>query len=86
MPLTVTIQQVECATTISEVANIIKQHFDVPVYAKVYLSPMTQLINGTSLYGVESGKEIVLRFLVNAQTLRGPLARACKKRLKELIR
>ena len=35
-------------------------------------------------YGCDPGREIVLYFLSNATTWRGPVARAVKKELKEI--
>lgn len=52
--------------------------------AQPYLEAMYLLSDITDHYGCESAKDIVVRFLANASTWRGPVARQIKAELKEL--
>lgn len=54
--------------------------------AKPYLEAMRTLDKVTDNYGVDSGESIVLYFLVNAQTWRGPVARRVKAELKGMVK
>ena len=51
-----------------------------------YLDAMHNLDKITEDYGADSGKNIVLRFLVNATTWRGEDARRIKKELKAMLK
>ncbi len=57
-----------------------------PVYfgAVPYLAAMRSLDKITDSYGYDDGKSIVLYFLSNAQTWRGPDARRIKAELKQI--
>ena len=57
-----------------------------PHYAAVpYIRAMTGLTAITDLYGQNTARDIVLRFLVNAQAWRGPEARRIKAELKAIL-
>ena len=55
-----------------------------PVYfgARPYLDAMASLNSINDDYGLDSGKSIVMYFLCNAQTFRGPAAKVIKDELK----
>lgn len=50
--------------------------------AKPYLDAMRSLTDGNSRYGLDQADEIVLRFLGNATSFRGPEAKALKAELR----
>jgi hypothetical protein len=52
--------------------------------ARPYWSAMLQLDTINDKYYLDGAREIVLRFLCNAGTWRGPVARAVKLELKQL--
>lgn len=51
-----------------------------------YLDAMGSLDSIEDSYGADSGKSVVLYFLSNAATWRGPVARRIKAELKELTK
>lgn len=70
---------------LSEIAVDIRKHWKNPNFAaKPYISAMLQLntINDNYLY--DSAKDIVLRFLANANTWRGEHAQRIKAELKQM--
>lgn len=72
--------------TISEIAYRVAQDWK-PVYfgAKPYLDAMYSLQTVDSPYLAETGRDIVPYFLSNANTWRGPVARAVKAELKKRL-
>lgn len=54
--------------------------------AKPYLHAMFSLIRISDNYGLDSGKSVVLYFLSNASTWRGPDAKRIKAELKALCK
>lgn len=67
---------------LSELAWLIEKDWGGVGYgAKPYLDAMRTLTRIDQNYGLDSGKEIVLRFLCNAQSWRGPNARLIKAEL-----
>ena len=52
--------------------------------AKPYLEAMQSLSSITDSYGCDNAKSIVLYFLCNASTWRGPIAKSIKAELKSL--
>lgn len=58
---------------------------NMDVYAKPYADAMLDLTTITDHYGADSGKEIVLRFLVNATKWRGETAKRIKAELKKMV-
>ena len=53
--------------------------------AKPYLDAMCTLGSIDDMYMFESGREIVTRFLINASTWRGEVARRVKLELKNML-
>lgn len=67
---------------IYEIAGLIYREWkNVYFGAKPYLDAMMSLTNISDDYGADSGKSIVIYFLGNAQTWRGPVAKAVKAEL-----
>lgn len=58
----------------------------VSPYAKPYLDAMATLRSIDENFYLDSGHEIVLRFLCNASTWRGEVARRVKAELKAMAR
>lgn len=52
--------------------------------ARPYWSAMLQLETAGDMYGADNARDIVARFLCNAGSWRGPVARAVKLELKQL--
>ena len=52
--------------------------------ARPYWSAMMQLETANDMYGLDNARDIVARFLCNAGTWRGPVARAVKLELRQL--
>lgn len=50
--------------------------------AKPYLDALLSLNSASDAYGLDSGKSVALYFLGNAQSFRGPEAKALKAELK----
>jgi hypothetical protein len=77
------------ARKLYEIANIINRD---PAFrqasrsAMVYSDAMQYLNTIDDKYGLDSGKEIVLRFLANAGTWRGETARNIKKELNAMVK
>jgi hypothetical protein len=71
--------------TISQIARLIQRDWGTKMYfgAKPYVSAMTSMDKITDNYGADSGKSIVLYFLANANTWRGPVAKAVKLELNK---
>lgn len=53
--------------------------------AKPYLVAMLSLENKGSMYGCDDAKSIIMYFLSNANTFRGPEAKALKAELKKIV-
>jgi len=71
---------------ISHIAGIIIQDWKKVNYAaKPYLQAMLSLNDKTDEYMCESAEYIVLRFLNNAKSYRGPIAKELKAKLREII-
>jgi hypothetical protein len=73
--------------SLSEIAVEIRKEWGVKLNyaAKPYVDAMIQLNDVSDMYGLESGSNIVRRFLCNASSFRGNAARRIKKELKEII-
>lgn len=54
--------------------------------AKPYLLAMSDLSTLDDAYGEDSARSILLYFLANAQTFRGPAAKALKAEIKEMLK
>ena len=53
--------------------------------ARPYLDAMLQMSSTRDMYGYDDGKSIVLYFLANAGSWRGPVAREIKAQLREMV-
>ncbi len=72
---------------IYEIANDIESAWPKVNFAALpYLRIMHQLSGPTDMYIAEDAKSIVLYFLSNASSFRGPLAKALKAELKEITK
>lgn len=71
--------------TLSAIAAEIRSDWTKPSpYAIPYLDALSTLTSVTDRYFYEDGKTMVLYFLSNATTWRGPVARRVKRELKDL--
>lgn len=69
------------------IAADIDSNWERPYFGAVpWLTAMRELDKVTDRYGCEDGKTIVLYFLANASTFRGPEARRVKAELKSLVK
>jgi len=70
---------------LSLIARDIRQDWKTVNYAaKPYLDAMQSLSSITDSYGCDNAKSVVLYFLCNAGTWRGPIAKSIKAELKAL--
>lgn len=73
------------ARSLSKIALEIRQDWKkVAPYAEPYLNAMRKLDTINDKYYLDSGRDIVLRFLSNASGWRGEKAKEIKKELKSL--
>lgn len=72
---------------LSVIADEIVRDWNVKINyaAKPYLAAMRYLETINDDFGADSGKSIVLYFLANAQTWRGPVAKRIKAELKAMV-
>lgn len=69
--------------TIADLAKLIRKDWALPNYAAVpYLDAMLELKTVNDKFGMDSGEGIILRFLSNASSWRGDMARAIKAELR----
>ena len=72
---------------LNEIAYAIRKDWEKVNYAAVpYLDAMEQLESIDDNFYADNGRSVVLYFLANASTWRGPVARSIKKELKYLAR
>lgn len=78
--------QVKAVRTLPELCREIRKDWGSKMYfgAVPYFKAMETLNNVGENYGMDSGKSIVLYFLANAQTWKGPIAKQVKIELKKL--
>jgi hypothetical protein len=67
-------------------ADIKKDWFTIPIHALVYVEAMERLTRIKDTYINDTGRDIVLRFLCNATSWRGEVARNIKKELREILK
>ena len=68
-----------------EIAKEIRKDWIKPYFGAIpYLAAMSSLTSISNSYGCDSGKSVVLYFLSNASTWRGPKAVEIKKELKSI--
>lgn len=73
--------------SISEIATVIRRDWKNVNFAAVpYLSAMRSMNSVNDNFGLDDGKGIVARFLVNASTWRGEVAREVKKELNRRLK
>lgn len=63
-------------------ADIRKEWINVNYAAAPYLNAMSDLLDRTSSYGADTADHIILYFLSNASSFRGPRAKELKAELK----
>jgi hypothetical protein len=69
--------------SVSQIARIIRNDWQRVNYAAVpYLEAMFSLSSVDDYYLQDTGRDVVLRFLCNAGSWRGPIAKAVKAELK----
>jgi hypothetical protein len=72
---------------LNEIARLIARDWrNVYFGAKPYLQAMMSLRSVRDDYGLDSGRSIVMYFLSNASSWRGPLAKEVKKELKKRLK
>ena len=72
--------------TISDIAyDITKDWKDVNFAAKPYLHAMCSLDSLSQDYGLDSAYSIIVYFLCNASSWRGPVARQIKTELRNML-
>lgn len=73
--------------TIYEIASDINRSWPKPYFGAVpYLQAMFSLGDISDNYGLDSGRSVVLYFLANASTFRGPEARRIKAELNAILK
>lgn len=73
--------------TIQNIAEDIMREWEKPYFGAVpYLHAMLTLSGKNDLFGYDTASEIVLRFLANASSFRGPIAKQLKTELKNIIK
>jgi len=73
--------------TIKEIAAEIRKDWPRPYFGAVpYLNAMQRLETVDDRYGWDEGRSIVLYFLANASTWRGPVAKRIKSELKAMTK
>jgi len=73
--------------TISQIARAIRADWKNVNYAAVpYLDAMAELESITDMYYLDTAKTVVVYFLGNAASWRGPVAKAIKAELKGMIK
>lgn len=72
--------------TPKQIANTIRQDWkNISPYAKPYIDAMATLSNWDDKYYLDSAADIVARFLCNAGSWRGDVARETKAYLKQIL-
>ena len=72
---------------VSMIAEEVRMYWPKPYFGAVpYLDAMLELANVSDNYGADSGESVVLYFLANAQTWRGPEARRIKAELSAMVK
>lgn len=71
--------------SLATIAREIRADWKKPYFGAVpYLQAMQSLDSVEDAYGFDSGRSIVLYFLANAGTWKGPVAKATKAELKTI--
>jgi hypothetical protein len=70
--------------SIDSIAHVIRRNWKKVYFGAVpYLDAMSQMYSINDTYGCDSGVSVVLYFLANSNTWRGPVAREVKKELNK---
>lgn len=85
------IEEIVVPDSICKIAQLIrkdwsKQGNGVNYAAKPYLDAMFSMDKITEKYGYDSGASVVAYFLANAQSWKGEVARAVKKKLNKMLK
>ncbi len=73
--------------SLAVIAREITRDWPKPYFgAEPYLAAMYSLDTIKDNYGCDSAKSVVLYFLANASTWRGPVAKAIKAELKAMVK
>ena len=73
--------------TVSQIASIIELNWRAMNFAAVtYVRAMRSMWSVDSKYGCDDGRSIILYFLSNASTWRGPIAKAVKAELNKRLK
>jgi len=71
---------------LSQIGDLIRREWQNPFFGAVpYIRAMLQLPTIDSTYGAEDGRSIVLYFLSNASTWKGPIAKIVKAELRARV-
>lgn len=72
---------------IADIAHEIAADWKKPYFGAVpYLAAMHQLLSVDNMFGADTAKSVILSFLANAQTWRGPAARRIKAELNAMVK
>jgi len=70
-----------------EIAADIAEDWEKPIYSAVpYLDAMREMSTMQDSYGADSAESVVLYFLTNAGRWRGPVAKAIKTELRDMLK
>ena len=70
-----------------EISRAIRKAWPRPHFAALpYLDALRDITSTDEMFYHETGASVVRRFLANAQTFRGPTAKALKEELKEHLK
>ena len=73
--------------SLREIARHIRKAWPKPHFAaQPYLEALRELDSADELFYIYTGRSIILGFLANAQTFRGPEARQLKEELKQHLK
>lgn len=74
------------ARSLHNIAGDIMANWSNPYFGAVpYIDAMRHIESVTDSFGYDSGQDIVMYFLSNAKTWRGPIAKAIKAELKAML-
>jgi len=74
------------ARPLHQIAEEIRREWIRPYFAaEPYLAAMGEVTHISDRYGADSARSVVLYFLCNAKTWRGPAARRIKQELKQIL-
>lgn len=72
---------------LNEIAREIRVHWPKPYFGAIpYIQAMGSLLTIKDMYGADDARSIVLYFLANATTWRGPDARRIKAELNAMLK